>query len=230
MSLDQKSELLASRLALLYEQSPTGDLVATNEWERKPPPLLHVVRDAPLDGVPVAWGFRQDVPADLRASLNARFGTWRRQPFDLAEVLLSTLRPIGASEFGGGPVARLKSQPQVAIADVVVANQALLQPLMDDWVPDIPHRNPMLVRVVDGVGVAVCASVRISPEWHEAGVETVASQRGQGHACAVVNAWSQAVLDRGAQPLYTTTWDNAASQAVAARCGFSAFAADLTIR
>ncbi|MXY71814.1 MAG: GNAT family N-acetyltransferase, partial [Dehalococcoidia bacterium] len=71
---------------------------------------------------------------------------------------------------------------------------------------------------------SVCGSVRITPEAHEAGVETSANARGRGFAVAVVAAWAQAVRALGAEPLYSTSWDNAASQAVASKLGLIPYA------
>jgi predicted GNAT family acetyltransferase len=71
--------------------------------------------------------------------------------------------------------------------------------------------------------------VRITPLAHEAGVETVPLFRGRGYARAVVAAWSAAVRALGAEPLYSTTWQNMASRAVARALGLVAVGRDLHI-
>ena len=68
--------------------------------------------------------------------------------------------------------------------------------------------------------------MRITPEVHEAGVETSASARGRGFPPAVVAAWARAVRELGAEPLYSTSWENTASQAVARKLGLIPYAAD----
>src|SRR6185437_10889638 len=57
-------------------------------------------------------------------------------------------------------------------AIVIDASSAhLLQPLLPAWMPDVPTCQPMLVLVVDGKAVSICASVRITDEAHEAGID-----------------------------------------------------------
>jgi len=60
--------------------------------------------------------------------------------------------------------------------------------------------------------VSVCCSVRITPTAHEAGVETHREFRGHGYAAHVVSAWASTVRDIGPIPLYSTSWQNTASQ------------------
>jgi hypothetical protein len=63
---------------------------------------------------------------------------------------------------------------------------------------------------------------------HEAGVETAAASR-RGHAPAVVAAWAAAVRALGAEPLYSTSWQNSASRAVARKLGLVPCGRDLHI-
>jgi RimJ/RimL family protein N-acetyltransferase len=51
----------------------------------------------------------------------------------------------------------------------------------------------------------------------EAGVETLEAFRGRGLATAAVACWARAVQRSGRLALYSTSWDNAPSQAVARR-------------
>ncbi|MEM7220710.1 MAG: GNAT family N-acetyltransferase [Pseudomonadota bacterium] len=227
-------ELLAARLDLGYLRAADGALLATNEWERRPPPLLHVVRRAPSDGAPIDWACRHDVPEAQRVAVAEVLGAWQQHADRLGDELIAVLRPSGASRYWGGPAARLKTMTAEAAAlaplfRVLPACESLLQPLLADWVPDLEHRHPMLAVVVEGRAVAVCATVRDAHGLHEAGVETAPEWRRRGCGVIAVAAWVQAVLAGGARPLYTTTWDNRASLAVARRCGFVPFAEDLCV-
>jgi predicted GNAT family acetyltransferase len=60
-------------------------------------------------------------------------------------------------------------------------------------------------------------------------VETLPRSRGRGHAANAVAAWANAVRKTGAVPLYSTSWDNVASQSVAAKLGLSPFGADFHV-
>jgi RimJ/RimL family protein N-acetyltransferase len=106
---------------------------------------------------------------------------------------------------------------------------ALLHPLLAAWAPDIQSSSPLVAFVVDGQAVAVCGSVRITPRAHEAGLETAVPFRGRGYGKAVVAAWSMAVRALGVEPLYSTTWQNDASRAVARALGLVSIGRDLHI-
>jgi RimJ/RimL family protein N-acetyltransferase len=108
-------------------------------------------------------------------------------------------------------------------------NADLLRGGLESWLPDVPHRRPFLAIVEDGRAVSVCASVRITQAAHEAGVETLPSHRGRGHARSAVAAWANAVRATGAIPLYSTSFDNRASRAVARSLGLVLFGIDFHV-
>lgn len=81
----------------------------------------------------------------------------------------------------------------------------------------------MFASLEDDRAVAVCASVRATSTAHEAGVETLPESRRRGHGAAAVAAWAEELLGAGSIPLYSTTWDNLASQRVASHLGFQAY-------
>jgi len=60
-------------------------------------------------------------------------------------------------------------------------------------------------------------------------VVTVEAFRGRGFASAVVAAWANAVRESDRVPLYSTSWENAASRAVATKLGLTLYGADLWI-
>jgi predicted GNAT family acetyltransferase len=86
---------------------------------------------------------------------------------------------------------------------------------------------PLFAIIVDGRAVAVCGSVRHTPPAHEAGVETVLEFRRRGFAAEVVASWAGAVRAAGVTPLYSTSWTNTPSQAVARKLGLICFGSDL---
>lgn len=91
----------------------------------------------------------------------------------------------------------------------------------------MPAEQPPYVGVVrDGVVVAVCFSARSTAAAAEAGVETVESYRGQGLGTVAVARWAAAVQASNRLALYSTTWDNLASQRVAAHLGAREYGED----
>ena len=76
--------------------------------------------------------------------------------------------------------------------------------------------------------MAVCCSSRVTGRAAEAGVNTLEGYRGRGYAPAAVAAWAAAVRASGRLPLYSTSWDNVASQGVARKLGLVLYGADLS--
>jgi predicted GNAT family acetyltransferase len=60
-------------------------------------------------------------------------------------------------------------------------------------------------------------------------VETARPFRGRGYAKAVVATWSATVRILGVEPLYSTTWQNTPSRALARALGLVSVGRDLHI-
>lgn len=104
------------------------------------------------------------------------------------------------------------------------AQTAYLHPALATLAPELASRQPCFAAVEDGVAVSVCYSARTGAQAAEAGVETVEAYRGRGHATRVAAAWAAAVRAQGLLPLYSTSWENAASRAVARHLGLEPYA------
>jgi RimJ/RimL family protein N-acetyltransferase len=110
---------------------------------------------------------------------------------------------------------------------VAITAFAQLERHLRGWTEDeIPERAPILGIVVDGHAVSVCFCARRSQIAAEAGVETAVGYRGRGFAPRVTSAWARLIRDSGRLPLYSTSWSNTASLAVARKLGLSACAND----
>jgi RimJ/RimL family protein N-acetyltransferase len=66
---------------------------------------------------------------------------------------------------------------------------------------------------------STCYSSRVGRRADEAGVETPPEHRGRGYAPIAVAAWARRVQRAGKLALYSTSWENRASQRVAAKLG-----------
>ena len=91
----------------------------------------------------------------------------------------------------------------------------LLHPELADIAADLRHSRPVFAVLRDGLAVSVCFSARISAEAAEAGVKTVEAFRGRGCAQLATDAWASEIRKTDRIPLYSTSWGNRASQAVA---------------
>jgi predicted GNAT family acetyltransferase len=86
-------------------------------------------------------------------------------------------------------------------------------------IPELDQVQPFVAVIEDEQAVSVCHSVRLSSQAHEAGVDTLESYRRRGYATTAVAGWAVTVRALGFTPLYSTSWDNVASQGVARRFG-----------
>lgn len=231
------------RALYLHNGSQEGEprITAVNQWDGGEVPRFHLMRTAKING----WRFRSDLHGDLVRELESLClaepvtapGKAPPQLMERATALLDAASPIEAE--WQGPIFSLADSPladgaaaesAVAIAPITPATTERLEAGMADWLPDVPHRTPFIAAVVEDRAVAVCASVRITDQIHEAGVETWADYRRQGFARSVVNAWAKAVRDLGALPIYSTSRENVASQGVARSLGATLVGTDFHIR
>lgn len=224
--------LLLQRFDALYE-TVAGRMVCTNSWERQPAPRFHLM----LTPAGPQWRFRRDVPSDVARRLDdlAAGETWNpeaQRPSDLLGRYVGALShhaPVQTVRAGPAFAALRPAHALGPALAIDAENAGLLRANLAAWLEDVPHRRPFMAVAYGGEAVSLCASVRISPVVHCAGVETHPDHRRRGHALVAVSAWAQAVQALGATPFYSTSWENLASRRVAARLGFQLVAHDLHI-
>ena len=127
-----------------------------------------------------------------------------------------------------GPAYRFPEQivPPTNVVRLSRANTDLLKGNFAEMVSELSSSQPCLAVIEDSQAVAICRSVRSSSRAHEAGVDTLVSYRRRGYATSVVAAWALAVRALNRIPLYSTSWDNVASQYVARRLGLIQYGVD----
>ncbi len=215
----------------LYVHDEQMRMLAINQWDGGNVPRFFLGRTR-LGNV---WRFRADLPTKLIKELEAlcvqETGAVLKDPqFKDAYIqLLSAHTPIKALWQGPSYYCSKSIKPSVAPLHITPANAQLLEGGLDDWLADVPYRQPFMAAIDNGLAVSVCASVRITEQAHEAGIETLPAYRRKGHAANVVAGWANDLLAKGIIPLYSTSWGNTASQNVAKRLGLSYFGADFHI-
>lgn len=209
-----------------------GRMLSINDPERRPAPRLVLGRT--LAGTVVRYGVT--LPDALVRRLQKIID--RQSPvWDLAAPLaaLPALRealaehaPITAET--GGPVYRfpMPIAPSSEAVQVTGANRALARATYPWLYDELALWQPCFSVVRDGAVVSICFSSRLTSKAAAAGVDTLPAFRGRGFAAAATAAWGAAVQASGRIPLYSTSWDNLASQGVARRVGLSMFGADAT--
>lgn len=226
------AQLMRLHIGALFTVDAMGRLVAVNEPGGAAAPRFFLGRTPEGD----AWWFRHDVGDELAREIQA-LSESRRARFEIAQAidptpLVSLLeRDSPVQKTWGGPAFTLPDHlpgPGDAIR-VTPENAAVLSPYLEPWLGDITTCAPMFAVLQDGKAVSLCGSVRVTPQAHEAGVDTHPDFRRRGCAARAVSAWARAVRALGAVPLYSTSWKNTGSLAVAKKLGLIQFGADLHI-
>lgn len=119
--------------------------------------------------------------------------------------------------------------PSNHLLKVTEDNAEVLHGGFEKLIEELPTWQPFVALVEENRAVSVCRSVRITPEAHEAGVETLPEFRGNGYAQEVTAEWAQLVRSSGATPLYSTSWENKPSQAVARKLGLKCYGVTFNI-
>ena len=208
----------------LFTHDDRGQVVRVNEPNGAPAPRFFLGRTARCS----VLRFRNDVDEAVRAELRATAArdADSATPNDPApyEAIVGRVTAIQRTE--AGPAFIFPRELPTSADAVVIseANAELLRPHLEAWLPDVRSAQPMIGLAVAGHIVSVCASVRLTPDAYEAGVDTAPPFRGHGYAARVVTAWAL-----GRIPLYSTSWRNAASRAVARKIGLIHFGSDLHI-
>ena len=145
--------------------------------------------------------------------------------FGDAPVHAKRYRTLVGGEVYAGPAFSFPKTVEQPDATVHVNALPLLARHLSGWTAaEIPGRSPIVAVTEDGHAVSVCFCARRSEKAAEAGLETAEAYRGRGFGPQVTAAWALAVRASGRVPLYSTSWENGASLAVARKLGLVAYA------
>ncbi|MED0971857.1 GNAT family N-acetyltransferase [Bacillus paramycoides] len=108
-------------------------------------------------------------------------------------------------------------------------NKELLRENFPNLIEQMEWRKPYFAIVENEKVVSICCSARSTPIASEASVETLSEFQGKGYGSDVVTAWAISIQEEKRIPLYSTAWDNFASQAVARKLKLSNYGMNLHI-
>ena len=225
-------ELMEIQVEVLFTQDKNGCLQRINEPAGNVKPAPRFFFGNTNDGS--ICRFRHDLPDNVVVQLKEVAAaepilmSSRKIPRNHRQFknILQSHAPI--ERVWVGPAYRfpehISSPPNVvrlsrANADVLKGNFA-------EIVSELNNSQPCLAVVEDSQPVSICRSVRSSSRAHEAGVDTLTGYQRRGYATSVVAAWALAVRALNRIPLYSTSWDNVASQGVARRLGLVQYGVD----
>jgi len=229
-------QLLQLQAAALFTHDGRGRILRVNEPEGDRAPRFFVARSHAGN----IWRCRADLPEVTVRALDALAATElvgddvRAEPRNLGAFLTALGGRRAGASVASGPAYRFPDElPRTAgVTHLTRDDLHLLQALvrdLDDTARYFAERGPRMVVVENGCAVSICYSARLTDQAAEAGVETLEGYRGRGYALAVVTAWARAICAAGRIPLYSTSWDNRASQAVARRLRLVQYGTDLSL-
>jgi hypothetical protein len=230
-------QLLELQVEALFTHDPAGRIAAINEPGGSPAPRVFLGRTR----VGNLWRVRHDLPAATARRLGSLAAAepvsddLRAEPRNMAAFLEALRADQGARSVWSGPAYHFPNSlpaPTAHVTRVTPADVHLLHRM--DWdlealAAEFGSWGPMAAVVEGDAAVSLCFSARLTERAAEAGVQTLEGYRGRGYAPAVVAVWTQAIRATGRIPLYSTSWDNRASQAVARKLGLMQYGADLSL-
>ncbi|MEO5953349.1 MAG: GNAT family N-acetyltransferase, partial [Chloroflexia bacterium] len=218
---------------LLFVHDENNYLLRINEPDPEgPPPRFFLSRTARGN----LWRTRYDLPQTLTAELVKLASEEPITDNLLAPPryesnyvkLLEQEAPITEEYSGPAYYLNIRTMPDGAVL-ITQGNAALIEANFPYTMSHLNSHEPVVVVIADDVAVALCRSVRLGAHHAEAGVDTVSTYRGRGYAALVTQGWSAASYVAGRIPLYSTSWDNLASQAVARKAGAIHYASTFSL-
>jgi len=226
------TELMKIQVKVLFTQDENGCLQCINESTGPTEPAPRFFFGHTNEGS--IYRFRHDLPDNVIAQLkevaaaepmpvNSQKIPRNRRQF---EDILQSHAPI--ERVWMGPAYRFPEHitPPTNIVRLSRTDAGLLKGGFAEMVSELNSSQPYLAIIEDSQALAICRSVRLSSHAHEAGVDTLIGYRRRGYATSVVAAWALAVRALNRIPLYSTSWDNVASQGVARRLGLVQYGVD----
>ena len=224
------ASLIELQLDVLLARDAQGRSTVTRDPSARPAPRLFLGRSAEGN----VWAVRDDVDAETRNALEqlcrsepplARPDAPR--PPQCRERALALLAPV-ETEWRGPAYVLPSELPCDPRAREVTADEAVDFGDAFSWLAEeYPSIQPVTIAFESGEPASICHSPRgWTADVAEAGVETLERFRGRGLATAAVACWARAVQRAGRLALYSTSWDNAASQALARRLGARLYGED----
>ena len=209
-------------LRTLFLLDRDGRIRGTREPDLDPGPFFALIRGR----ASCAWAVRADVAPAVAEELDSLA---REEPpvadFRDAPVHAEHYRALAGGDLYFGPAFAFPETVEQPAATVLVNEVQLLARHFCGWTTDeIPERSPVVAVVVDGDAVSTCFCSRRSDSAAEAGLETAEAFRGRGLGPQVAAGWALAVRASGRIPLYSASWANGASLAVARKLGLVVYA------
>ncbi|HBU84216.1 MAG TPA: N-acetyltransferase [Paenibacillus sp.] len=208
----------------LYTMDDQKRLVSINEPDGVQAPALFIG----ITSIGQCSYFHEQLPFTLIEEL----GCDTKLSLDIAKLIrrVEKFKPVKSVWMGPAYVFPEKCgewHPNVQIIDSHCS--FLLAEHFPELIECLHEKTPVAAYVMEDSAVAVCCSARVSKRGAEASLYTAPGFRGHGYAVEAVKCWQHHVKKDGRIPIYSTSWDNVASQTVARKLGLIQFGVDFSI-
>ena len=211
---------------VLFKHSSTGRLTVVNEPPFEAAPLIFIGITKSGRIVSYGSGLKDTSVQKIESILSAK------SELEIKELVNCLQEDEVVREISIGPAYIF---PEVAeekgiTARINATNRSALLPNFPYLFAELEYKEPVYAILEDGIAVSVCHSSRQTTQAAEAGLYTLEKYRRNGYGTMVALAWARALQDQGRLALYSTSWDNLISQAVASRLGLKTYGMDLHFR
>lgn len=223
---------LEQRLKALYLHDAQNRLIGINETDtHQIVPRLHILRTA----THCRYRLRFDLSESIATQLIELAKTEPANP-NFRQNLVHHQAYIDILEQDAA-ITKINSGPAYYMPEMQASNHAILihednKSLLEEnfsfSLEQFETRNPIAVIVKDEIAIAACFCARKTDYAAEAGVYTEEAYRKQGYGREIVRQWAVAVQQMGLQALYSTSWENLASQKLASSLGAIQYGTDVS--
>ncbi|MCY9591886.1 N-acetyltransferase [Paenibacillus chitinolyticus] len=222
-------ELMETQVNVLFKHNAVGRMTAINEPSIKSAPRFFMGITKQGNVVRYHETLDEDVKNELEQF--AEKAPWSDAPnrVNMADIIriLSKERPVDHVYLGPAyvfPDMRGRSTQAIKITQM---NIELLEPYFSDFVNDVIYGQPAFAVVQDQAAVSLCSNARSSSIAAEASLHTARDFRGRAYGLEAATAWAAEIQNQGRIALYSTAWNNFASQAVARKLKLRQYGMDL---
>ena len=215
------------QLETLFVLNEEGRLVSTREPHPTPGPRFVIIRSA----TDVAWAAHADLPDTIAKRLRTLAESERPvRDFATTPTHAKGYHALIGGTAEHGPAFIFPDLLPQASNVVPVRDVAQLERHFRGWTADeIPERSPILAVLEGNDAVSVCFCARRAATAAEAGLETAEHLRGRGLAQRVTAAWAHAIRSSDRLPVYSTSYTNTPSLALARKLGLELCASDWSL-
>lgn len=218
-------DLMQLHLDVLYQQNEVGALTVMNEPPFEPAPTVHI--GVTRDGKQMRFSSRVDEVFKKRLE-----NTIQDADEDLlVDLIHQLMNRADLHEFRMGPTYVFPTIEEISPKVLHVTEQHK-ERLKDDFLftyMNFDMKQPCYVVMELDRIASICCTARQSAVAAEASVYTHPKSRGKGYGAAVAQAWARDVQRQGRVALYSTTWDNFASQGIARTLNMRQYGVDVSI-